>query len=274
MYSIISRLRPLCLPAALLLLPALSVSCDEDDTRSYVPDITDPAATPTMSTTGVSTLISDSGYTKYHITTDVWNIYDELPDPIWTFPRGVHLINYNQTQTQSASLTCDSATYYSQRRLWRLDGHVVMINTMRDTFLTQQLFWDQNRAEVYSDSFIHITKAHHIIEGYGFTSNQTMTAYTVNTPTAIIPVERGGAPRQSGAAIPTGTPTAMPGMIDPDDATRGDRPAAPEPASVRNSRRQEFLSSDARGTQPHGSSSTTTPPPPTPRQTGSVTRLH
>lgn len=264
-YNLATRFKRLLLPITLLALPAIVISCDQDDTKSYMPNITDPAKTPTMSTRGVSTLISDSGYTKYHITTDIWNIYDELEDPLWTFPTGVQLVNFDQMGRVAANLTCDSATYYSKRRLWRLDGHIVMVNALKDTFLTQQLFWDQNRAEVYSDSFIHITKAKYIIEGYGFTSNQTMTAYNVNRPTAIIPFERG----QGNAMTPA--PVPMPGERDPDDATLGDRPPAPEPASIRNTRRAEFFSSS-----PNGSSATSASQQPavSPNRRGSVTVKH
>ena len=87
-------------------------------------------------------------------------------------------------------IECDSAVYFSQRRLWRLDGRVMMVNTLRDSFLTEQLFWDQLQRRMYSDSFIHIVRTDRIIEGYGFESNQNMTRNTVRRPTAKLPVEQ------------------------------------------------------------------------------------
>ena len=65
-----------------------------------------------------------------------------------------------------------------------------MVNTLRDSFLTQQLYWNQITKKMYSDSFIHIVRSDRIIEGYGFDSDQSMTSYTVHRPTAILPVER------------------------------------------------------------------------------------
>ena len=50
---------------------AILSSCQQEK-RNYVANITDPSKTPTMTTTGVSTFISDSGYTRYHITADRW----------------------------------------------------------------------------------------------------------------------------------------------------------------------------------------------------------
>lgn len=155
---------------------------------------------PTMTTHDVSTFISDSGYTRYHITTDLWQMFEDAQEPFWRFPSGLELEQYDQNLRPAANVVCDSATYLSRRRIWQLDGNVVMVNTLRDSFLTQQLFWDQNRQKVYSDSFIHIVRSDRIIEGYGFESNQNMTAYTVNRPTGIFPVER---PQPAEAAADT-----------------------------------------------------------------------
>lgn len=160
------------------------------DSDTTVPSLPQGEYVPTMSTLDVSTFISDSGYTRYHITADVWRMYEDAPEPFWKFPDGLFLEQYDENLQPAASVICDSATYFSRKRLWRLDGNVVMVNVERDSFLTEQLFWDQTMQQVYSDSFIHIVRADRIIEGYGFRSNQNMTAYTVNRPTGIIPVRR------------------------------------------------------------------------------------
>lgn len=136
-------------PRALLaavVLAAVIASCADEQEHSYVANVSDPLVTPTMATTNVSTLISDSGYTRYHITAPEWNIYDDVPDPMWKFPKGLNLVNFDLKMKPAAAMRCDSATYFSQRRLWRLDGNIVMVNVQRDTFLTEQLYWDQTKA--------------------------------------------------------------------------------------------------------------------------------
>ncbi len=141
-----------------------------------------------MLTHNVSSLISDSGYTRYHITAPVWLMFENARIPVWKFPEGLFLEKYDNNMVTDATVVCDSATYFSQSKLWRLDGNVRMRNTAGDKFLTQQMFWDQQREKIYSDSFIHIEKSNRIIEGYGFISNQQMTAYTVRQPSGIFPV--------------------------------------------------------------------------------------
>jgi len=186
---------------AIILSIILSLWSCHEERHSFVANVVGDRV-PTMTTYDVSTFISDSGYTRYHITTDLWQMFEDATEPFWRFPTGLFLQQYDHAFRPSASVVCDSATYFSRKRLWQLDGHVVMINTLRDSFLTQQLFWDQNKQKIYSDSFIHIVRSDRIIEGYGFISNQNMTAYTVNKPTGIIPVDR---PTGEGAATAVDT---------------------------------------------------------------------
>ena len=199
-------------------LAVMAAACGEES-RSYVPNVQED--TPTMSTSDVSTFISDSGYTRYHITAPEWQMFEEYSDPYWRFPDGIHLEEYDLQMRPDANIRSDSATYYSRRRLWRLDGNVVMINTDGDSFLTQQLFWDQQKREVYSDSFIHIVRTDRVIEGYGFTSNENMTAYQVRRPTGIIPVDK----RPDGAVTENSDTAATDSILPPPAAPSRRAPA-------------------------------------------------
>lgn len=174
---------------ALGMLTLLALASCGEKRGGYVANVGDGETTPTMTTYDVETFISDSGYTRYHISTPLWLMYEDAAEPYWRFPDRLNMQQYDMDMQPAASMDCDSAVYYSRMRLWRLDGHVVMVNTMRDSFLSQQLYWDQARRKVYTDSFIHIVRSDRTIEGYGFESNENMTVYTVNKPTAIIPVE-------------------------------------------------------------------------------------
>ena len=196
-----------------------------EEPERYVPNAGDGNVTPTMSTTDVNTLISDSGYTKYHVTAPLWQMFEDADEPYWRFPDGMELEQFDEQLRPESTVICDSAVYFSRKRLWRLDGNVVMVNTQADSFLTQQLFWDQTSRKIYSDSFIHIVRTYRIIEGFGFESDQSMLYYTVNRPTAILPAER----KPGGAA--DGTPRTR----QVSDSTRTDTVAAPAPERPRAS---------------------------------------
>lgn len=174
-------------------IAAVSCGGEKSDT---IADINDTRYFPTMSTTDVSTFVSDSGYTRYHITAQRWIMYEEADTPFWTFPDGLFMEKYDDNMSVTATFRADSATYFSTRKIWRFDGNVNMRNVDGDRFATPQLFWDQNRRTVYSDSFMHIERTERIIEGYGFQSNEQMTEYTVLNPQMILPVDRMRADRQ------------------------------------------------------------------------------
>lgn len=164
-----------------------------------------------MTTTNVSTLISDSGYTRYHLTTPLWQIFEDAEQPFWKFPEGLEVEQYDLAMNPVSNVVCDSAIYFSQKRLWRLDGNVVMVNTQADSFLTQQLFWDQIKRKIYTDSFIHIVRSDRVIEGYGMESDQSMLYYTVTNPTAILPS------------------SSLPGRRDSSESKKPDAPAIDTP---------------------------------------------
>ena len=179
------RALPMLFASAVLLI----AGCSNDKTE-VVHRNTDMETAPTMMTRDVVTLISDSGVTRYRITTDLWLVYDEATEPLWRFPEGLFMEKFDEKFSTDATILCDSATYFKNKQLWRLDGNVNILNTLGEKFLTQQLFWDQRQNKVYSDSFIHIERADRTIEGIGFESNDRMTRYNIMNPTGIFPASQ------------------------------------------------------------------------------------
>lgn len=177
------------LQIAMLLAGTAFQSCA--DKAADTLDLTiDPENTPTMLTHDVSTLISDSGITRYHISAPIWYVFGEAREPKWQFPQGLFLEKFDNFLKREATVQADSATYFERRRIWRLDGNVRIKNEQNEKFLTQQLFWDQRLQKIYSDSFIHIERQDRVIEGYGFTSNDRLTVYEVEKVSGIFPVDQ------------------------------------------------------------------------------------
>lgn len=178
-------MRPYSAIIAVATLSGLA-ACGGDDTKDMAENV-DPETFATMTTCDVQTLVSDSGITRYRIIAPLWLVYDEAREPYWRFPRSLHLERFDPQLRIEATVDCDSAMYFKNKQLWRLDGNVHVLNTLGERFLTEQLFWDQRNEKVYSDSFIHIERADRTLEGYGFESNQRMTRFTVRNVSAILP---------------------------------------------------------------------------------------
>lgn len=177
------------LPAVALTAVLMLCACREDK-KEFVDLQYDPETFATMTTTDVSTLISDSGLVRYRIDSPLWLVFDEAREPNWKFPDGLHMEKYDNMMRREATVDCDSALFLKNKQLWRLDGYVDIKNTAGEKFLTNQLFWDQRHEKVYSDSFIHIERADRIIEGYGFESNDRMTQYRVLNVSGIFPASQ------------------------------------------------------------------------------------
>ncbi len=149
-----------------------------------------PENMPSMVTHNISTLISDSGVTQYKIVAPVWYVFDEVDTPYWLFPEGLYLQKYDPDFKVVATVAADSARFFKIQKLWKLEGNVEMTKAPKDLFLSERVFWDQRKARLYSDTFIHIENETHILEGTGFESNERLTQYRILHPTGIFPVER------------------------------------------------------------------------------------
>jgi len=172
----------------LLLLMALVSACG-NGVRLQADAIEDRSATPILDASGVSTLISDSGVTRYRINAEHWQVYDKAEPSYWEFTQGVYLEKFNEALEVEASIQSDYAKYLDGQGLWELKGHVHAKNEEGEQFDTPQLFWDQNGERIYSDSVITIHRATSTLVGIGFQSNQTMTEYTILQPTGFFPIE-------------------------------------------------------------------------------------
>lgn len=164
------------------------VACG-NDVRLHAPGIPDRTLVPILEVDTVSTLISDSGITRYRISAPSWQIYDKAEPSYWLFPSGIYLEKFNQDLEVEASLRADYACYHDQEECWDLQGNVHALNERGETFDTQQLIWEQQTERIHSDSSITITREASVIMGVGFESNQTMTQYTILNPTGYFPIE-------------------------------------------------------------------------------------
>ena len=144
---------------------------------------------PALVTDSVSTLISDSGITRYRIEAPQWLVYDRTDPPYQEFPNGIYLEQFDQQLTVQASLKADYAHYNENSQLWTLRGNVHSMNRKGEEFDTPLMYWNQKTHRVYSDTTIHITREKSIITGIGFDSNEEMSKYTILKPTGMFPIE-------------------------------------------------------------------------------------
>jgi LPS export ABC transporter protein LptC len=155
----------------------------------YVKAFEDRNKVPSMFTDSVTTLISDSGRIRYRVICDVWEVYDKAAEPYWYFPRKVYFERFNDQMKAESLVQCDTAKYFTRRKMWELKKNVKLINLKGETFQTALLYWDQRQQRIYSDSFIRIEQQDQILTGYGFESNEQLTVYKIFKPKGLFPLD-------------------------------------------------------------------------------------
>lgn len=169
------------------MLLLFSASCAKE-VKEVVEVAFDPETTYTMKTTDVSTLISDSGITRYRLNAKEWLMFGKAADPHWYFPEGIYVEKFDTLFQSEFNVKSDTAYFYDKRGLWELIGNVKVRNVEGEHFETEQLFWDQKTERVYSDKFMRIEQKDKTITGIGFESNQNMTQYKIFNSQGIFPV--------------------------------------------------------------------------------------
>ncbi len=187
--NIIANTKRITRVVLLVLVCFAFVACVKKEVRHRAGAIEDRKTMPVLEGDEVTTLISDSGITRYRIKAKKWLIFDKADTPYWEFPEGIYLEKFNLNLEADATVEADYAHYNEPAQLWTLRGHVQAMNLEGERFETPLLFWDQKTESVYSDSAIVITREASIIMGVGFRSNQEMTKYTILRPSGVFPIK-------------------------------------------------------------------------------------
>ena len=154
-------------------------SCQEE-IKHTAPAIYPRDSVSIMTTYGVNTLISDSGMIKYRIVTEKWEINQVRNPSRWIFEKGLFLEQFDEKFHVEAYIQCDTAYYYDQQKLWELRGRVRVRTVDGMRFASEELFWNQDRHELYSNCFSRLVTPDREMQGNWFRSDERLTRYTIS----------------------------------------------------------------------------------------------
>jgi LPS export ABC transporter protein LptC len=144
---------------------------------------------PSLSVDSLETVITDSTRIAYRFLTPEMNQYDNQEKPYTEFPRGLHLIVYNDKEEIDAQIKSQYAIFHEKDNLWELQNNVEAVNFKNEVINTEQLFWDAQKHRIYSDEFIKITTDKEILTGYGFESDEKLENYTITSISGILAID-------------------------------------------------------------------------------------
>ena len=198
----------------------LFTACEEQKVHT-APAINDRDSVSMMTSYGVNTLISDSGVIKYKIVTERWDVNTIKQPPRWTFERGIFLEQFDQKFHVEGYITADTAWYYEQQKLWELRGRVHIRNVNGLIFDSEELFWDGQKHEFYSNKFSKVVTPERTLQGTYFRSDEHMAHYEVTNSVGSFQSEDiSGENNQQNNGQPADTTQVQPVMPQRPAATR------------------------------------------------------
>lgn len=154
-------------------------SCQEEKEHT-APPIYPRDSVAIMTTFGINTLISDSGVIKYRIVAERWEVNENINPPRWIFDKGIFLEQFDEKFHIQAYIQSDTAYYFEKMKIWELRGRVNILTKTGVHFTSEQLFWDENKHELYSSVPSRLVTPDRTLEGTYFRSDERMTRYTVS----------------------------------------------------------------------------------------------
>lgn len=158
----------------------LSLTACQEQVEHIAPAVYDHDSASVMISSGVNTLVSDSGVIKYRIVTERWEVNQVKNPSRWTFDKGVFLEQFDEKFHVQAYIQCDTAYYYDKLRIWELRSRVRILTKDGLRFSSEQLFWNELKHELYSNVFSRLVTPDRTLQGTYFRSDEKMNHYFVS----------------------------------------------------------------------------------------------
>ncbi|GHV58299.1 LPS export ABC transporter periplasmic protein LptC [Bacteroidia bacterium] len=178
----------------IILIGVLMLSCGQRNKSIAVVDV-NVSDRPMLHGEGISSLISDSGITRFRLEAEVWDAYSNDSVSYWYFPEGFYAEQFDSLFQVSGYVKADTAYYFEKIGLWKLINNVFIKQLESATTCeTSELFWDTKEPAtsvrtLYTDKFVKITTPDKVITTEGFKSNRALTHYILYENTLVTEME-------------------------------------------------------------------------------------
>lgn len=130
-------------------------SCTND--MEVINKIIDPEEEPDLFATNIEILYSDSALLQMRLIAPLVKRFEQAKEPRDEFPEGLHVWFYEKDGTLKAEITANWALNNVTTKIWEARSNVVLINSEGAKLETEQLFWDEAKAIVYSEKYTKYT---------------------------------------------------------------------------------------------------------------------
>lgn len=122
----------------------------------------------------LSIVMSQNGRRSYFFETPLLEGYTLGSEPYREFRKGIKITTYQDDSltTVNAVLTANYAIYYEQRQLWEAKGNVEVHKQDGTEVYTQQLFWNAQTKQIYSNVDTKLVRGNNVTVGERFESDE------------------------------------------------------------------------------------------------------
>lgn len=151
-------------------------------------DRIDLSQTPTQIVNDMFAVSTDDGVVKQRFESPAMLKYVTDSLDYEMFPYGLEVYGYTEDGLLETIIMADRAKHVaegksSKSELWEATGNVVVSNVIKhETMETDTLYWDRNKAEIYTDAYVKLYSDDGMMQGYGMRSDERARNSTLLRP--------------------------------------------------------------------------------------------
>jgi LPS export ABC transporter protein LptC len=173
----------------LLLVVVFTCACENDIEKINL--LNTSAEYPNIIGEDIEVVYSDSARVKLQMFAKSLKQFNNAEKPYSEFPDGMKVYIFDKELGIESVIQANYAIYYNDEKLWHATGNVIAENFKSGERLdTEELFWDEEKEEIYSNSYTRIVNEDGTFYGQnGFRSNQSLTDYTLIGSKGVVNVK-------------------------------------------------------------------------------------
>lgn len=139
----------------------------------------------------IEVIYSDSAKIKVQMYASELKQFNRAEKPYTEFPKGIRVYFFNDSIEIESEIKANYAIYYNNEKLWHARGNVIVQNLKTGERLdSEELFWDEEKEEVYSNSYTRVVNENGTFHGQnGFKSNQELTDYVLIGSSGVVNIK-------------------------------------------------------------------------------------
>jgi LPS export ABC transporter protein LptC len=165
-----------------VLAATIFFSCKND--INTIIKITAQDSIPTISVDSIHVIETKHGELSMELFGRQMLSYQSESDPYTELPKGFVVVIYDSLNNEETRIKANYGISWGNQKLMQAKGNVQINNYKKNIQLnTENLFWDQNKGNIYTDEFVKITEPDKIIMGRGMSADDHLNKWIIHNVT-------------------------------------------------------------------------------------------